>query len=226
MMVTIADLSYRGAAVSERWRISLGIVLIALGVAGVIVGFGPLQFGDRLSGRVEADGVVQWGVPLEATSPSETVADGEYGAWKVDYEIDGSGHTGVIIGEYSAGQQIVVSAPPDGSVYATLHEGTPIGLKVLSWLLLPASLLVLAFGGWWLAGGLRAQDARNREIARQQLARMYPSLFPPAPVGPPPPVGPTPIVGPPPAVGPPPVGPSSEHERPAKHPDFFAPYDI
>lgn len=201
---------------SDSWRTRLGILLILLGVAGIIVSFGPLQFGDRLSGRVEAEGTVQWGVYVDATSPGDTVADGEYGAWKVDYEIDGSAHTGVIVGAYFEGQQIIVSAPADGSIYAILREGTSTGLKILSWFVLPLSLALAAVGSWWLVRGLRAADARNREVARQQLARLYPQLFPPAPLDPtsldPTSLGPA-ALGPAP-FGPAPFGPASFGDAP------------
>lgn len=169
---------------TDSWRTRLGILLIVLGAAGVIVAFGPLQFGDRIAGRVEAAGTVQWGLHVEATSPDDEVADGEYGAWKVDYEIDGSSHTGVIIGEYFEGQQLVISAPSDGSIYSVLHEGTSTGLKILSWFVIPLALAAAVIGGWWTARGLRAADARNREVARQQLARLYPHLFPLTATGP------------------------------------------
>lgn len=222
---------------SDSWRTRLGVLLILLGVAGIIVGFGPLQFGDRLSGRVEAEGTVQWGVQVDATSPDDAVYDGEYGAWKVDYEIDGSGHTGVIIGEYYEGEQIIVSAPADGSIYAILREGTPTGLKVLSWFVIPVSLALVIVGSWWLTRGLRAADARNREVARQQLARRYPHLFPPAASAPPASAphsvtaqapGPQPGApqGPHAATRGPQGGAQGPHATPRKAPDFFAPYDI
>lgn len=203
---------------SVAWRIRLGWLLLLLGIAGIILCFGPLRFGDRLSGRVETEGTVQWGVAVEATSDEDVVADGEYGAWKVDYEIDGSGHTGMIIGEYHAGQQITIAAPPDGSIYSMLHKGTPTGLRVLSWFLMPLTLTALGVGGWWIARGMRAQDAHTREVARQQLTRLYPQMFPPPQSVPQYAPRSEPRPGADPTAG--------EVRRRGDGPDFFAPYDL
>lgn len=225
---------------TDRWRIGLGGLLILLGMAGLLLGFGPLQFADRFTGRVEAAGVVQWGLDVEATSPEDTIDDGEYGAWKVDYLIDGSNHTGVIVGEYRAGQRIVVSAPADGSIYSPLREGTPTGLKVLSWLVVPGSLVLIGFGGRWLTRGMRSVDVRNREVARRQLALRYPQLFGPEVVRPPatggapatwgePVRGGDPVTGadPVPERPPGPADPAAQRrEQPGGGMDFFAPYDI
>ncbi|WP_134321914.1 hypothetical protein [Cumulibacter soli] len=216
---------------SETWRIRFGILLLVLGVGGLVLSFGPLNFADRLSSRVDADGVVQWGVSPDALSAEDTVADGEYGAWKVDYQIDGTWHTGVILGSYSGGQSIVVSAPEDGSFYSPLREGTPTGLRVLSWFVLPMSAVVIVIGVWWVATGMRAQDARNREMARQQLARRFPGMFPLPGIG----LAPIPNAAPGPATlpgdqaGAHPAQPHTQRtdvDGRKSGPDFFAPYDL
>ncbi|MFV0533266.1 MAG: hypothetical protein ACK5MR_06405 [Cumulibacter sp.] len=222
---------WREVVVRETWRIRCGILLLLLGVAGLVFSFGPLNFADRLSSRVDAQGVVQWGISPDALSADDQIADGEYGAWKVDYQIDGVWHTGVIVGNYSGGESIVVSAPADGSFYSPLREGTPTGLRVLSWFVLPLSVVAMVIGGWWLATGMRAQDARNRELARQQLARRFPGMFPL------PGIGLAPIPGAAPGAAPLSGDQAGAHrtqphsQRPdgdgrRSGPDFFAPYDL
>ncbi|WP_153502929.1 hypothetical protein [Cumulibacter manganitolerans] len=190
---------------TPRRSIALGAVLVLVGLAGILLAFGPAQFADRLSGRVEAVGTVQWGISADAQSGDEQIADGQYGAWKVDYEIDGSPHTGLLLGTYRAGQQVRVSAPEDGSIYALLHPGVSTPVKVLSWFLVPLSLAAGAVGVWSAARGIRQRDETARAEARAQLARRYPQLYPPQPT---PAAAPTP---------PPPPRPAN---------DFYAPYDI
>lgn len=222
---------------SGAWRIRIGAVLLLLATAGVLFLFGPASFADRFSGRVDADGTVQWGLSVDSVAGDVPIVDGEYGAWKVDYEIAGSMHTGMILGSYYEGQRIVVSAPGDGSFYSILREGTPTSVKVLGWLVAPVTLAATVLGTWWLVLGVRERDAQNREEARRQLARLYPNLFrstafaggePVASGATPiePMSGPMPQQQPPTRLTspPPPAGP--EQPTDPKKPDFFAPYDI
>lgn len=210
---------------SARQRIQLGIVLMLVGVAGMILAFGPAKFADRLAGRVDAPGTVQWGVSRDAVSPDDRIDDGAYGLWKVDYEIDGAGHTGILIGQYREGQKVMVSAPSDGSIYAILHEAPPTAVKILSWLLVPAALAAIVVGIWQFSRGLRIRDALAKQEAREQLSRRYPHLFPPAPLlagaagdRPPEPAQPP--------AAEPQLPPSLEPQRPGNKPDFYAPYDL
>lgn len=195
-----------------KGAIRLGALLLVVAVAGLVLGFGPARFGDRLSGRVDAPGVVQWGIAQDAVSADERIPDDTFGAWKVDYEIDGRDHTGIILGTYREGQQIIVSAPSDGSIYALLHEGVSAPVKVLSWILTPLSAIATVAGIWYLVVGVRRRDELARAEAREQLARRYPQLFP----------LPMPQPSPPPAE---PEEPRPGDDPPPRH-DFFAPYDI
>lgn len=202
----------------------LGALLAVIGLAGLFFSFGPASFGDQLSGRVDAVGTVQWGLSRDAVSADDSIADDEYGIWKVDYEIDGSSHTGMIIGSYHSGQQITVSAPSDGSIYGLLREAVPTSVKVLTWFLVPLSIITLVAGLWFAGKGIRRTDATARAEALEALSRRHPNLFPPPqlqPAAPPPqPAGP-PVVAP---VDLPPVGRVSRPQP--NQPDFYAPYDI
>lgn len=158
--------------------IRLGFVLAIVGILGMLIAFGPARFADRISGRVDVEGVVQWGVTVDARGPGDTIEDGERGVWKVDYEIDGQGHTGAILGRYREGQKITLSAPSDGSFEVLLHEATPTPVKVLSWFLALGSLIALTAGAWLLVSGLRHRTRAVSAEAIAQQARRYPHLYP------------------------------------------------
>lgn len=202
-----------------------GLVLAVIGLAGLFFSFGPASFGDQLSGRVDVVGTVQWGLSRDAISADDSIADDEYGLWKVDYEIDGSAHTGMIIGSYHSGQQISVSAPGDGSIYGLLRESVPTSVKVLSWFLVPLSIATLVAGLWFGGKGIRRGDAEARAEALESLSRRHPNLFPPpqafappqAQLAPPPPPQVT-------ADTLPPVG--RQPQQQSGKPNFYAPYDI
>lgn len=156
---------------TARARLWIGGVLALAGVLLVFLALVPLNFLHRISDRVDVTGTVREGYTMNLNDESAfEVDDGEYGFWKVDYEIDGTPHTGLLRGSYSTGQTVEISAPGDGSIYSFLAEADPVGVKILSWLSALGALAALVIGILCLLSGTREMSRRARDRANAQIA--------------------------------------------------------
>lgn len=127
------------------------------------------HFANRFRG-VEAAGVVRGGLSVEQVSdPDASLEDySGYGIFKIDYTIDGANHTGLIMGRFSTGQQVVVNAPTDGSPFTQLQLADSGVAKTLSWVSMVLGLPLAVIGTWWVTVAIRDRSRRIKAQVRRQ----------------------------------------------------------
>ncbi|QHB99777.1 hypothetical protein EK0264_05455 [Epidermidibacterium keratini] len=156
---------------SARSRLWIGSSLVLVALLLGFLALVPLNFLHRIADRVDVTGTVKegYGMNLDNETAFE-IDDGEFGFWKVDYEIDGTPHTGLMRGSFSSGQTVEVSVPGDGSIYSFLSLADPVWVKILSWLSALAAVAALVIGVMCLVTGARQASRQAQARANAQIA--------------------------------------------------------